>query len=125
MKGSLQDLLPFGSGGRLQAEHAVEASRAKQGRVENVRPVGGRHHDQALVLLEPVHQHEELVQRLLAFLVHRAETGSAASADGVQLVDEDDGRLLCRCFFKRVPHAGRPHTDKHLDELRCGRVEER
>src|ERR1700743_2839668 len=40
----------------------IEAARPQQSRVEHIRPVGGRDDDDALVLLEPVHLHEELVQ---------------------------------------------------------------
>ncbi|GJD94933.1 hypothetical protein OCOJLMKI_2140 [Methylobacterium iners] len=48
---------------------AVEPARAQQGRVEHVGAVGGRDDDHALVGLEPVHLHEELVEGLLALVV--------------------------------------------------------
>ena len=47
----------------------VEATRPKDGWVENVRTVGGRDDDDALVRLEPVHLDQKLVQRLFALIM--------------------------------------------------------
>ena len=41
-------------------------------------------------LVEAVHLDEQLVERLLALVVTAAEPGAAVTADGVDLVDEDD-----------------------------------
>ena len=51
----------------------VEPAGPQQGGVENVGPVGGRDQDDALALAEAVHLHQQLVQRLLAFVVAAAE----------------------------------------------------
>jgi hypothetical protein len=51
--------------------------------------------DDAVVGLEAVHLDQQLVERLLALVVPAAEAGAAVTADGVDLVDEDDaGRVL-------------------------------
>ena len=51
-------------------EHlAVEAAGAQQRRVEDLRPVRGRHQDDADARVEAVQLDEQLVQRLLALLV--------------------------------------------------------
>ena len=42
--------------------------------------------------VEAVHLDEQLVERLLALVVAAAEPGAAMTADGVDLVDEDDRR---------------------------------
>src|SRR5262249_41445412 len=73
----------------------IETAGRLQRRVEHVGPVRGRNQDDALVRLEAVHLDEELVQRLLALVVAAAQAGAAVTADGVDLVDEDDaGRVL-------------------------------
>src|SRR5471032_1797611 len=45
-------------------DRRIEAARAEQGRVQHVGPVGGRDEDDALVGLEAVHLHQELVEGL-------------------------------------------------------------
>ena len=47
----------------------------QQGRIEHVGPVRGGHHDHRLGLREAVHLAEDLVERLLAFVVAAAEPG--------------------------------------------------
>jgi hypothetical protein len=56
---------------------AVEASRAQQGRVEHVRPVGCRNNDDTHTGLEPVHFDQQLIQGLFAFVVSAAKAGTA------------------------------------------------
>src|ERR671912_209416 len=78
---------------RREAEAAVEAARAQQGRVEDLGPVGGAQHDHVLGAGEAVHLGQDLVQGLFALVVAADAEGPAAGpADGVQLVDEDDRR---------------------------------
>ena len=103
----------------------VEAARAQQRRVEDVRPVRGGDHDHAGLGVEAVHLDEQLVQRLLALVVAAAEAGAALAADRVDLVHEDDrGRVLLR-LLEKVAHARRADADEHLDEVRAGDREER
>ncbi len=76
-----------------------------------------------LVLLEAVHLHEELVQRLLALVVSAAEARAAVAADGVDLVDEDDAGRAFLGLFEQVAHAAGADADEHLDEFRAARCE--
>ena len=77
--------------GQRHHDLAVETTGAQQRRVEDVGAVGGGEDDDALAGLEAVHLGEHLVERLLALVVPAAEAGAALAADGVDLVDEDDG----------------------------------
>ena len=111
--------------GPVEHHVAVEAARAEQRGVEDVRPVRRRDDDDVLVGLEPVHLDEQLVEGLLALVVAAAESGATLAADGVDLVDEDDaGRVLLR-LVEEVAHAARADADEHLDELRAADAEER
>ncbi len=47
------------------------------------------------------------------------------AADGVDLVDEDDGRRIGLGLFEEVADAGGTHTHEHLDEVRPRDREER
>ena len=110
---------------RSRHDHAtVKASRAQQRWIEHVGPVRSSDHDHALVRLEAVHLHEQLVQSLFAFIVPTAHPGPTMATDRVDLVDEDDARSLLLALQEEVTHAGRAHADEHLDEVRAGDREE-
>src|SRR5215510_8660319 len=59
---------PFTSG-RSTKHLSVEPPGAQQSSVENLRPVGRRHDDDALIRVEPVHLGKQLIQSLLALIV--------------------------------------------------------
>ena len=110
--------------GCIDRDLAVEAARAQQRRVEDVGTVGGRDQDDVGLDVEAVHLDQQLVEGLLALVVTAAETGATVAADGVDLVDEDDGRGVGLGLLEQVPHPRRADTDEHLDEVRAGdRVE--
>ena len=120
-----QDRQPLGQVGQGNHDLAVEAAGSQQGRVEDVRAVGGRHHDDALGGLEAVHLGQHLVERLLPLVVAAAEAGAALAADGVDLVDENDGRGLLAGRLEQIPDPRRPDPDEHLHEVRPGHRQER
>src|SRR5438552_3725639 len=111
---------------RPRHDHAaVEAAGTEERRVEHVGAVRGGDQDDALVGLEAVHLDEELVERLLALVVAAAETRAAVTADGVDLVDEDDARGVLLPLHEEIAHPRGAHADEHLDEVRAGDGEER
>ena len=120
----LEDLLAALQVGSVDADLAVEAARAQQGGVEDVGAVGRRDQDDVGLDVEAVHLDEQLVEGLLALVVAAADAGAAVAADGVDLVDEDDGRRVLLGLLEQVAHAARADADEHLDEVRAGdRVE--
>ena len=70
----------------------VETTRAQQCRIEHIRTVGRSDDDEVRIVVEAVHLDEQLVQRLLALVVTTTHAGTTLASDGVDLVDEDDGR---------------------------------
>ena len=109
---------------RIDHHLAVKASGAEQGAVEDFGTVGGRQQDHARVGLEAVHFHQQLVQRLLAFVVDGAEVNAALAADGVEFVDEDDAGGLGLGLLEEVADPGGPHAHEHLDEFAAAEGEE-
>ena len=99
---------------------AVEATGAQQRRVEDVRTVGGGDEDHRVIRLEAVHLNEELVERLLALVMATAEARAALTADGVDLVDEDDAGARGLGLLEKVTDAARANTHEHLHEVRAG-----
>src|SRR3546814_5960869 len=59
-------------------------------------PVGGRNDDDAFIRFKTVHFDEELVQRLLAFIIAIAQSGTTMATDRVDFVNEEIGRASCR-----------------------------
>ena len=110
---------------RLDGHASVEAARAQQRRVEHVGAVGRRQHDDALAAGEAVHLGQDLIQRLLAFVVAAERARATRAANGVQLVDEDDRRGRLARLLEQVAHAAGAHADDHLDELAGAHAEER
>ena len=102
----LQDLLPAHQVGQVHRDLAVEAAGPQERRIEHFGPVGGRHHDHAVLRLETVHLGQQLVEGLFPFLVraHGAGAGPPA-ADGVELVDEDDAGRGLLGLLEQVTHA--------------------
>ncbi len=87
----------------------VETTRAQQCRVKHVRTVGRSDDDEVGIVVEAVHLDEQLVQRLFAFVVATAHAGTATlAADGVDLIDEDDGRGVLLGLVEQVAHTGAP-----------------
>src|SRR6185369_4715046 len=69
------------------------------------------------VRLEAIHLDEELVERLLAFVVTTAESRAAVTPDGVDLVDEDDAGRVLLALHEEVTDARGADADEHLDEV--------
>src|SRR5262245_35934929 len=103
----------------------IEAAGTEKRRIEHVGPVGGGDQDDALVGLEAVHLHQELVERLLALVVAAAQAGAAMAPDRVDLVDEDDAGRVLLALHEEIAHPRRADADEHLDEVGAGDREER
>ena len=106
--------------GQTDVHLPVKAAGAQQRVIENVGAVRRRHDDDALVVVEAVHFHEQLVERLLALVVAAAETGAALTADGVDLVDEHDGGGDLLGLLEQVAHAARADADVQLHKVGAG-----
>ena len=69
------------------------------------------------MIVETVHLDEQLVERLLPLVVAATEPDTAAATDGVDLVDEHDGRGRLLRLLEEVAHPAGTNADKHLDEV--------
>ena len=108
----------------VEDDLAVEAAGPQQGRVQDVRPVGGGDDDHVGVRVEAVHLDQDLVEGLLALVVGAAQAGAALAADRVDLVHEDDAGRVALGLVEEVADAAGADADEHLDELGAGDREE-
>ena len=111
--------------GTVDHDPPIEAAGPQQRRIENVGTVGRRDEDDTLVRLEAVHLDEQLIQRLLSFIVSAAKAGAAVSADCVDLIDKDDAGSVLFALLEEVANARGADADEHLDEVRAADREER
>ena len=121
----LEDRLASVEVGRVDDDLTIESPGAEQSAIEHVGPVGRGQQDHARVGLEAVHLDQQLVERLLALVVDRAEMDAPLSADGVELVDEDEARGLGLGLLEQVADARGADADEHLDEIAAAQREER
>jgi predicted transcriptional regulator len=107
--------------GRVHGDGAVEAAGPQQRGVEDIGPVGGGQDDDTLGAGEAVHLRQDLVEGLLALVVAAEAPGAAAgTADGVDLVDEDDrGRDLAGLVEQLADPAGGQDRCRHFRLQRC------
>jgi len=109
-----ENLLPTGEVGGCDKDLAVETTRAKERRVQVLEPVRRGDDDHPVGLAEPVELDEQLVQGLVVLAVE--PRAGAAHADGVELVDEDDRRLVLASLVEELANAGSTEPGEHLDE---------
>src|SRR5690606_25843122 len=89
-----------------------------------VGAVRRRDDDDAFGGLESVHLDERLVEGLLALVMPAAEARATVTADGVDLVDEDDAGRVPLALLEEIADARGADADEHLDEVRARDAEE-
>ena len=98
---------------------AIEPARTQQRRIQDLRAIGGGEQHKAAAGIEAIQLRQQLVERLFLLVMAARERECAARpTQGVQFVDEDDGRSGGAGLLEKVAHARGPDADEHLDELR-------
>ena len=90
---------------------AIQPPRSHQRRVQHVRPVRRHHHLDLTQHVEPVHLVQQLHQRSLNLAVRGCALAEALTADGVDLVHEDDARLVLPGVAKHLANQPRGLAD--------------
>ncbi len=110
--------------GLVDEDLTVEPPRPQQRRIEDFRTVGRGHDDDALPGVKAVHLGQELVERLLAFLVAPHRRLHADLSERVELIDEDDAGRFVLGLAEEIADPRGADTDEHLDKLRAAQTEE-
>ncbi len=77
------------------------------------------------VEFEAVHFDQQLVQRLLAFVVAAAQSSTAMAADRVDFIDEHDARCVLFRLFEHVADTAGANADEHFHKIGAGNRKER
>src|SRR5205085_12084250 len=110
---------------RLNDDPPVEPTWPQERLVKHIRSVGSGDDDHAFAARESVHLGQDLIERLLAFVIATKGARATCATDGVQLVDEDDGGRGGAGLSEQVAHPTGTHADDHFYELTGAHAEER
>src|SRR5205814_10179548 len=78
------------------------------------------------VALEAIHLDQNLIQRLLALVMRTAGlAGTALAANGIDLVNKDDGGRMALRLLEEIAHAAGADANEHLDKFGARDTEER
>ena len=97
---------------------AVKPSWTQQGRVQNIGAVRRSNQNHVGFGVKTIHLNEQLVQSLLALVVAAAHASATVSTNGINLIDENDGRSVLFGLFEQIANTRGTHADKHLDKVR-------
>ena len=111
--------------GRVHHNLTVETARTQQRGVQNVHAVRGGNKHHGVVLVKAVHLNKQLIQRLLAFVVTATYAGTTLTTNGINFVDEDNGRACLFGLVEQVAHTGSTHAHEHFHKVRTRNAEER
>lgn len=109
----------------LHPHLTVKASRAQQCLVQHIRAVGGGQHNDTRVALKAIHLSQQLVDGLLALIIATTQAGATLTADGINLINEDDARGLSLglCVgFGREGRRGDWGSEEGVGARRCVQV---
>ncbi len=95
----------------------VKTTRAKQGGVEHLRPVGCGKKNYPDVRLKPIHLNQKLIQCLLPLLMPAGHYATTEFPDGVNFINKDYTRGILLCLCKQIPYARCPYSHKHLNKF--------
>ena len=122
---NLKNLLTARKIRRLNRNLTVKTARTQQGRIQNIRTVRRSNQDDVGVRIETIHLNQQLVQRLLTLVVTATDAGATLAAHRIDLINKNDRRRRILSLLKQVAHAGRTHTNEHLNEIGTRNREER
>ena len=122
---NLQDRLTSLQVRALHDDPSVKAAGTKECLIQDLRAVRCAQDQDSLGRVKPVHLREELVQGLFSFFIASAVLRVTASADRIDLINENNAGRVFRCFAEKVPDTGCADADIELNEIRARQREER
>ena len=100
-------------------------ARPAAGRIKDLGPVGRRQQHHAAFWIETVKFSQELIQRLLLFVMPAKSICAASSPQRIQFIDKNDRGGHLTCLLEQIAHSGGADADEHLDKFGAGNREER
>src|SRR6266699_6885765 len=102
----------------IKHDLAIKTPGTHERRVKHIRTVCGRDDHNVGLLIKAIHLNQQLVERLLAFVIASGARIVSLAAYRVYLVDKDDARHMFFSFFEKVTHPCCPNPDEHFHKFR-------
>lgn len=102
----------------------IQPSRTQQRRVQRIRPVGGHEHLDIAPRIKPIKLVHDLKHGALDLIVAADTIVEASAANGVDLVEEDDARLLRSGHLEELADHASTFTDVLLNQLAADHSDE-
>ena len=113
----IQNLLTATNVWQRHIHLAVKTTRAQQGSIKNVRPIGSGNHNHTHVGFKTVHLYQHLVERLFTLVITATETRPTLTADCVDFINENNAGSILLRIVKHVTDARGADTNKHFDKV--------
>ena len=104
--------------GKVDMNLTIETTRTQQCLVKNVNTVGSRKNDNATICSKAIHLSQQLVERILTFIV-TTHCGilSTSTSHSINLIDKDDTWSLLLGLTEKIAHTRSTNADKHLHKI--------
>ena len=119
------EVFQFKDVAEVVTEPALEISLEEGRKLDPECEIGVFVIGRCVVRVETVHLHQNLVERLFAFVVAAAKASATMAAHSVNFIDKDDTGAVSLGLLEQVSHTRSADSDEHLDEIRTADVEER
>ena len=86
----LEDRFPAAHVRPVQDHPPVKTTRTEQCWVQDVGPIGGGDNDDVGIGIKAIHLDQDLIERLLPFVVATAQACAAVTPDSINFVHKDD-----------------------------------
>src|SRR5210317_2034140 len=95
----------------------VETTCAEEGVVKDIDTVRSSDDYDTSLIVETVHLGEKLVDGLLTLVIGGHVSTTTLLTDSINLIDEDDTRLILSCLLEKFAYALGSNTYEHLNEV--------
>ena len=114
----LQNGLTSGKIRQIHRYAPVKATRAKQGLIQRFRAIGSSQNDDTGASVKAIHFCQQLIQRLLTFIITADPCPVTLLSYGVNFIDKHDTRRLFSSLLEQITDSGSAAPDKHLYKFR-------
>ena len=104
---------------------SVKPAGTQDRRIQYIHTVSSRQHNNSFINAKSIHFHQQLVQRLLPFVMSASHTGTSPPCHRIDFIDKyNTGRMLLG-IREQIPYSGSAHAYEHLYKIRTRNTEKR
>src|SRR6476661_7579580 len=92
---------------------SVKTTRAQQGGVKNIGPVGCRNDNDVGIRVESIHLNKHLVQGLLTFIMRATQPCPTLTTDRIDFIHKNDTGRMTLGLIEQVTYTAGAHTHEH------------